>query len=92
MILKYGHVFSKELKLCNEDSIIIYGELFLRGTNFSNFAPCVQLFPAEVSLVRHFVATAEIHTLSRGGSRDWFCSNIFTGEGTAGVECTGAIR
>ena len=41
----YGQTFTGELKLCNEDSIIISGELFLPGSNFSNFSPwftCLQ--------------------------------------------------
>ena len=36
---EYGQMFIGELELCNEDSIIIGGELFLRGSNFSNFSP-----------------------------------------------------
>ena len=35
----YGEILSGELELCNEDSIIIGGELFLRENNFSNFSP-----------------------------------------------------
>ena len=35
----YGEIFSGELKFCNEDNIIIGGELLLRENNFSNFSP-----------------------------------------------------
>ena len=42
---KYGQIFTGELELCNEDSIVIGGELFLRGNNVLNFPPgfaCLQ--------------------------------------------------
>ena len=34
-----GEIFSGELEFCNEDSMIIGGELFLHENNFSNFSP-----------------------------------------------------
>ena len=43
---KYVQIFSGELELCNEDIIIIGGELFLCGNDFSDFSPgfaCVKL-------------------------------------------------
>ena len=43
---KFGQIFTEELELGNEDSIIIGGELFLLGNNFSKFSPrfaCLQL-------------------------------------------------
>ena len=35
----YGQIFSGDLEFCNEDSIIIGVELFLRENNISNFSP-----------------------------------------------------
>ena len=35
----YGEIFSGGLESCNEDSIIIGGELFLRENNVPNFSP-----------------------------------------------------
>ena len=35
----YGEMFSGELEFCNEDSIIIGGEPFLRENDFSNLSP-----------------------------------------------------
>ena len=42
---KYGQICTGELELRNEDIIIVGGELFLRGNDFSNFSPwfaCLQ--------------------------------------------------
>ena len=36
---KFGQIYTVELELCNADSIIIGGELSLRGDDFSNFSP-----------------------------------------------------
>ena len=41
----YGQIFSGELELCNEDSIIIGGELFQRETDFSHFSPGFACLP-----------------------------------------------
>ena len=38
MTEKCGQNLTGELELCNEDSMIIGGELFLHGSNFSNFS------------------------------------------------------
>ena len=35
---KHDQIFTGELKVCNEDSMIIGGELFLRGDTLSNFS------------------------------------------------------
>ena len=42
---KYGQIFTGELALCVEESIIIGGKLFLRENDLSNFSPgllCLQ--------------------------------------------------
>ena len=49
---KCGQIFTWELELRNENIMIIGGELFLRGNDFSNFSSGIRLFAAEVSLVR----------------------------------------
>ena len=62
MAENYGQIFTGELELCSEDSIIISGELFLAGNNFSNFLRGSPCYTCE-AFCRF--CTREIHSLSR---------------------------
>ena len=80
-----GQIFSGELKFCNEDSIIIGGEPFLRENIFSNFSPGFACLLPRFHL-RDVLYRGDSHLI-----RGLILLQFFAGEIT-GVGCTGALR
>ena len=85
VIQKHGQIFTGELKVRNEDNIIIGGELFLceiiSQISLRGSPVCSRGFTSKA------FCTGEIHGLSG----DSFCSDFFTGQIT-GVEPSGVLR
>ena len=83
---KYGQIFTGELKVCNEDIVIISGELLyieiISQISLQGSPVCSRCFTCEA------FCTGEIHSLS--GGTDF--AQIFSPGEITGVECTGALR